>query len=142
MYAYERYGDDQRHFDTPRANRGPGRQRGLIGRARRATRAFTARLTPVSGPDGADTLVLVVSELATNALRHGGGTFALRLNVHPDAIEVAADDTSPRLPRMRTPDLTGAGGGFGWPMVNRHARTTAITRRPAGGKTVTAFLPF
>lgn len=80
----------------------------------------------------------MVSELATNALRHGGGTFTLRLNVHPDAIEVAVDGTSPRLPRMRTPALTGAGGGFGWPMVNRLDRTTAITHRPAGGKTVTA----
>lgn len=70
----------------------------------------------------------MVSELVTNALRHGGGTFTLRLNVHSDAIEIAVDD-SPRLPRMRTPDLTGTGGGFGWPMVNRLARTTAITRR-------------
>lgn len=43
---------------------------------------------------------------------------------------------------MRTPDLTGSGGGFGWAMVNRLARTTAITRRTVGGKTVTAFLPY
>ncbi|MEE4495153.1 ATP-binding protein [Streptomyces sp. BE230] len=112
-----------------------------IGQARRADTGRAARLTPESDPDRADMLVLVVSELVTNALRHGGGTLTLRLNAHPDAIEIAVDDTSPRLPRMRTPDLSGAGGGFGWPMVNRLARTTAITRRTAGGKTVTAFLP-
>ncbi|MEU9095783.1 ATP-binding protein [Streptomyces sp. NPDC087901] len=112
-----------------------------ISQARQAVRAFADRLTPAPCPDMADTCVLVVSELVTNALRHGGGTFTLRLNAHPDAIEIAVDDTSPRLPRMRTPDLTGAGGGFGWPMVNHLARTTAITRRTAGGKTVTAFLP-
>lgn len=44
-----------------------------VSRARQAARAFTDRLTPASRPDTADTLVLV-SELATNALRHGGGS--------------------------------------------------------------------
>ncbi|MER7696713.1 MULTISPECIES: ATP-binding protein [unclassified Streptomyces] len=111
-----------------------------ISRARRATRVFTDRLVPKPCPDVADTLVLVVSELVTNALRHGDGAFTLRLNAHPDAVEVAVDDTSPRWPRARTPDLTGSGGGFGWPMVKRLARTTAVTRRAAGGKTVTAFV--
>lgn len=112
-----------------------------IGQARQTARAFTARLIPAPDPDMAHTLALVVCELVTNALRHGGGTFNLRLNAHPDAIEVAVDDTSPRLPRMRTPDPTSA-GGFGWAMVNHLARTTAITRRTDGGKTVTAFLPY
>lgn len=111
-----------------------------ISRARQAARAFADRLAPTPFPDVADTLVLVVSELVTNALRHGDGTFTLRLNAHPDAVEIAVDDASPRWPRVRTPDLTGSGGGFGWPMVNRLARTTAVTRRAAGGKTVTAFL--
>ncbi|MGC5535422.1 ATP-binding protein [Streptomyces sp. SR-10] len=111
-----------------------------ISRARRAARAFADRLVPQPCPDVADTLVLVVSELVTNALRHGDGTFTLRLNAHPDAVEVAVDDASPQWPRMRTPDLAGSGGGFGWPMVKRLARTTEVTRRDAGGKTVTAFL--
>lgn len=42
---------------------------------------------------------------------------------------------------MRTPDLNGGSGGFGWPMVNRLARATAVTRQEAGGKTVSALLP-
>ncbi|WP_411116750.1 ATP-binding protein [Streptomyces sp. 058-1L] len=112
-----------------------------VSQARQAARAFTDRLTPASRPDMADALVLVVSELVTNALRHGGGSFSVRLTAHPDAVEVAVDDVSPRMPRLRAPDLTDDGGGFGWPMINRLARTTAITRRRAGGKTVTAFLP-
>ncbi|WP_374194667.1 hypothetical protein [Streptomyces sp. ISL-63] len=41
---------------------------------------------------------------------------------------------------LRTPDLTGAGGGFGWRMVNHLARTTAVTHQPSGGKTVSAFI--
>lgn len=39
---------------------------------------------------------------------------------------------------MRTPDMDGGGGGFGWRMVNRLARATAVSRRASGGKTVSA----
>ncbi|WP_435843079.1 ATP-binding protein [Streptomyces lavendulae] len=86
-------------------------------------------------------MVLVVSELVTYALRHAGGTFALALAAHPDSIEVAVHDTSPQTPRMCTPDLNGGTGGFGWPMVNRLARATSVTRWPSGSKTVRAVLP-
>ncbi|WP_411103917.1 ATP-binding protein [Streptomyces sp. cmx-4-9] len=110
--------------------------------ARAATRAFLEALGHSSiAAEAADTVVLVVSELATNALRHGGGAFDLRLTAHPDTIEVAVDDSSPRLPRLRTPDLRHGTGGFGWPMVNRLATATAVSPRPCGGKTVRAFLP-
>ncbi|MFD0170147.1 ATP-binding protein [Streptomyces decoyicus] len=110
--------------------------------ARDTTRAFLEALRqPAVNSETADTAVLVVSELVTNALRHGGGTYTLRLTAHPDTIEVAVDDPSSQAPRMRTPDLNDATGGFGWPMVNRLARTTAVTHRPSGGKTVSALLP-
>ncbi|MEU4728928.1 ATP-binding protein [Streptomyces sp. NPDC023588] len=58
-------------------------------------------------------MVLVVSELVANALVHGSGTYTLRLRAHPNVIEVAAEDPSPTLPRMRTPDLIDGTGGFG-----------------------------
>jgi hypothetical protein len=41
---------------------------------------------------------------------------------------------------MRTPDLNGGTGGFGWPMVNRLALATAVSRRMPDGKTVSALL--
>ncbi|MFE9890706.1 ATP-binding protein [Streptomyces scopuliridis] len=110
--------------------------------ARDAARPFLEALRqPEIVTEAADTVVLVVSELVTNALRHGGGTFNLHLTAHPDTVEVAVDDAGPRAPRMRTPDLNGGTGGFGWPMVNRLARATAVTRRPDGSKTVSALLP-
>lgn len=37
-------------------------------------------------------------------------------------------------------DLKDGTGGFGWPMVNRLAHATTVTRRAAGGKTVSALL--
>ncbi|MFJ9113428.1 ATP-binding protein [Streptomyces sp. NPDC102283] len=109
--------------------------------AREKARSFLEALRePALAPGAADSVIPVVSELVTNALRHGGGTYTLRLTAHPDLIEVAVDDPSPRAPRMRTPDLTGATGGFGWHMVTQLARTTAAIHRPSGGKTVSAFL--
>ncbi|MEU8980521.1 ATP-binding protein [Streptomyces sp. NPDC048309] len=82
----------------------------------------------------------MASELVTNALRHCGGTCILDLTAHPDSIEVAVHDRSPQAPRMCTPDLNGGTGGFGRPMVNHLAHATAVTRRTAGGKTVSALL--
>ncbi|MBM7057543.1 ATP-binding protein [Streptomyces durocortorensis] len=109
--------------------------------ARDSTRDFLAGLPHPIPAEAADTVLLVVSELVTNALRHGGGTCTLDLTAHPDTIEVAVHDSSPQAPRMRTPDLNGRTGGFGWPMVNHLARTTSITPGPSGGKTVRALLP-
>lgn len=79
-----------------------------IAGTRDSTRNFLDRLVRPLAAETADTVVLVVSELVTNALRHAGGT-----------------------------------GGFGWPMVNRlaSASTTAVARRPSGGKTARAVLP-
>ncbi|MFI6143383.1 ATP-binding protein [Streptomyces griseus] len=110
--------------------------------ARDKARSFLEALRkPATALETAEAVLLVVSELVTNALRHGGGTYTLRLTAHPDLIEAAVDDPSPQAPRLRAPDPTGATGGFGWHMVNHLARTTTVTRRPAGGKTVTALLP-
>ncbi|WP_405950157.1 ATP-binding protein [Streptomyces prunicolor] len=108
--------------------------------ARERARAFLGGLDHPIAAEAADTVVLVVSELVTNALRHGGGTCTLNLTAHPDGVEVAVHDRSPRTPRMGTPDLNGGTGGFGWPMVNRLAQATAVTLQAAGGKTVSALL--
>ncbi|MER6317035.1 ATP-binding protein [Streptomyces sp. NPDC001581] len=110
--------------------------------ARQAARAFLEALgQPGIGREQADTVVLVVSELVTNALRHGGGAYTLRLTSHPHCIEVAVEDPSPRMPRMRTPDLVDGTGGFGWHMVNDLSLATVVTPGPEGGKTVRALLP-
>ena len=108
--------------------------------ARASARHFLDSLVRPVGTEAAETVVLVVSELVTNALRHGGGTCTLDLTAHRDGIEVAVHNRSGEAPRMRTPDLNDGTGGFGWPMVNRLARTTAVTRRPPAGKTVSALL--
>ncbi|MEU5971892.1 ATP-binding protein [Streptomyces globisporus] len=127
-------------MDTMSVTVAPAQSTSAAG-ARASTRDFLAGLSYPIPAEAADTVLLVVSELVTNALRHGGGTCTLDLTAHPDTIEVAVHDSSPQAPRMRTPDLNGKTGGFGWPMVNHLARTTSITPRPSGGKTVRALLP-
>ncbi|MFS0698215.1 ATP-binding protein [Streptomyces nitrosporeus] len=128
-------------MDTMSVTVVPARSAASVAGARDSTRDFLAGLAHPIPAEAADTVVLVVSELVTNALRHGGGTCTLELAAHPDTIEVAVHDGSPQVPRMRTPDLNGGTGGFGWPMVNRLARATAVTPAPHGGKTVSALLP-
>lgn len=41
---------------------------------------------------------MVVSELVTNALPHGGGSCTLHLTAHPDSIEVALHDPGRHVP--------------------------------------------
>lgn len=112
-----------------------------ISRARQAARAFADRLTPAPGADVADTFVLVVSELVTNALRHGGGRYSLGLSAGPGTVTAAVSDPSPAHPRERTPDLTGSSGGFGWHMIRRLTDHLTITPGPGPGKTIHAQLP-
>lgn len=107
-----------------------------IRRARAAARAFTGSLAPAPDPAMADTLVLVVSELVTNALRHGGGRYTLGLSAAPGTVTAAVSDPSPARPRERTPDPNAGAGGFGWRMVRRLASDLTITPGPGPGKTI------
>ncbi|MFJ1869772.1 ATP-binding protein [Streptomyces sp. NPDC088097] len=128
-------------MDTMSIDVSTDRSTASIGDARSGTRDFLDRLPHLVEAQAAENVVLVVSELVTNALRHGGGACTLTLTAYPDGIEVSVQDTNPHAPHARTPDLQGGAGGFGWPMVNRLAQVTAVTRRPTGGKTVSALLP-
>ncbi|MCX5206515.1 ATP-binding protein [Streptomyces sp. NBC_00237] len=139
---------------------GPVRGWGIEGvaNARRAARAFTAGLSPAPAEDAADSLVLVVSELVTNAVRHGGGRYTLAFSATFDTLTVAVGDPSPELPRERIPDIDDSGGGFGWHLVQLLAQEVTIvparsprprraprfsTANTAGvlGKTIRAVLP-
>ncbi|MFB7788684.1 ATP-binding protein [Streptomyces vinaceus] len=106
-----------------------------------ARRTASALGESAGGREQADTAVLVVSELVTNALLHGGGAHPLRLTAHPHCTEVAVEGPSPRMPRTRTPDLVDGTGGFVWNMANDLALATVVTPGPVGGKIVRALLP-
>lgn len=111
-----------------------------VARTRDATRAFARGLDPALEAETAETLALVVSELATNAVRHGGGRYTLRLGATADAVHVAVSDRSSVPPHERTPDLSGGTGGFGWHMVRHLADDVTTVPGPGQGKTIRARL--
>ncbi|MET9931758.1 ATP-binding protein [Streptomyces sp. NPDC006324] len=78
-----------------------------------------------------DDILLVVSELVTNAHRHAGGLTGFTAHVADGTLTVRATDASPSDPT--TP------GGFGWPLIQKLSRHVTVT--PLGtGKTIQVVL--
>ncbi|MEV7423383.1 MULTISPECIES: ATP-binding protein [unclassified Streptomyces] len=112
----------------------------LAAEAREATDGFLAGLCPEPSDRTRQNLLLVVSELVTNALRHAGEVTSLRLRADRRSLQIEVRDPSPVLPLDRTPDLTGRSGGFGWPMVQRLADRVSVRPASGGGKMILAVL--
>lgn len=106
--------------------------------ARDAVSAFVARLHPAPTSHTIQNLLLLVSELVTNAVRHAGAVTALWLTADRKGVHVRVTDPSPAHPQDRTPDLTGQTGGFGWPMIQRLAREVRVREAVGGGKVILA----
>ncbi|MGW0905660.1 ATP-binding protein [Streptomyces sp. NPDC002853] len=89
-------------------------------------------------------ILLVVSELFTNALRHGGGVTRFEVNVAGDVLRVTVGDRSTDLPQQRpTADprtSTGGSGGYGWPLIRELATEITLVLEDCG-KRVTVTLP-
>ncbi|GAA2497344.1 hypothetical protein GCM10010406_37240 [Streptomyces thermolineatus] len=90
------------------------------------------------GPFGQD-VVLVVSELVTNALRHAGRAVEMRLSWDGPLLVVEVDDSGEGLPVRGDGDVR-VPGGHGLVMVDRITRSWSVRRAPHGGKTVRAEL--
>ncbi|MFI6936322.1 ATP-binding protein [Streptomyces sp. NPDC050287] len=90
-------------------------------------------------------LLLVVSELVTNAIRHGEGLAGFDVLPAPDGARLAVHDHSDVVPEVAYgPGALPAGhhgNGYGWPLIIRLAREIAVDRRPEGGKTISVFVP-
>lgn len=100
-------------------------------------RDFLGSVSPGYSTQCVDDVLLVVSELVTNALRHAGGVSGLRLIARPDVVEVVVEDPSSRFPVERTHDLR-IPGGLGWPLVCHLAREVTVEPRTGGGKVIRA----
>ncbi|GHE60353.1 ATP-binding protein [Streptomyces capitiformicae] len=107
-------------------------------RARNVTRGFLAVLTPADDSE-ANAVLLVVSELVTNAVRHAGGLTGFELKAGPGTVTVIVADASPTPPRPRRTDVSEP-GGFGWYLVRDLSADVRVRSSPKG-KTVTAVLP-
>ncbi|MFE3638386.1 ATP-binding protein [Streptomyces sp. NPDC059168] len=94
--------------------------------------------------DALDDVLLVTSELTTNAILHGGGITGFDVDVDSGGVSVSVSDRSDEVPVVRAPvDERGRNrlGGRGWPIVCLLARDVNVAGLPRGGKRITAVVP-
>ncbi|GGV98432.1 ATPase [Streptomyces narbonensis] len=87
-------------------------------------------------PSQVEDLLLVTSELVTNALRHAGGVTDFGIGVGRDRVTVSVADASGELPLYQRREGLRP-GGYGWPIVLRLCRDVTVDAGPEG-KTVHA----
>lgn len=97
-----------------------------------STRRFVASRVPALDPDTHDSLVLLTSELVTNAIIHAQTPLRVGLVVSRHYVVVTVHDQDLGHTE-KDPHLREGGRGLG--MVEALADAWAITRDPRGGKT-------
>ena len=99
------------------------------------------QVSPPATPEHWDDILLVVTELAANAVQYAPGPFELRLRQTFDCVHVVMHDTSttPPAPRPFRPD--GGGGGVGWHLIHTLCDQVSVTTTDSG-KDIHVFLPW
>lgn len=105
----------------------------------RKARTFTAQAMRLWGEaeELVEAAVLIVCELATNAIRHGSGLVTLRLLLEPHALHIEVHDGSAMPPVQRTAGRD-EDRGRGMLIVDALAETWSCGTAPEGGKWVRA----
>ncbi|MFD7711634.1 ATP-binding protein [Streptomyces sp. NPDC059786] len=114
--------------------------------ARLAAETYLRALALVSPPSTAerwDDVLLVVTELAANAVQYAPGPFRLELRrtFDGDGVHVLLHDTSTTLPAPRSFRPSGGGGGVGWHLIRALSDEVGAVAGP-DGKDVHVFLPW
>ncbi|MFJ3174194.1 ATP-binding protein [Streptomyces roseus] len=124
----------QRHEGEPRTARPPGSAADARARVSEVLLLAGVSLDSVTAAD----VLLVTSELVSNAIRHGGGVTAFRADIADGLLRLSIDDASPLLPAQRTGTVERP-GGYGWPLVHRLAERVECRTHP-DGKTISTVL--
>lgn len=112
---------------------------GVVTRCRDFTRHALADWRWPAGQEAEEDVLLLVSEVVTNACLHAGGPRELVLRHGPGGLRVEVSDDSRELPSPRPPDR-GRPGGHGLVLLQRLARDWGCAETPPG-KTVWLEVP-
>ncbi|WIM98832.1 ATP-binding protein [Actinoplanes oblitus] len=110
---------------------------GAPGAARRAVVAVLAGWG-FADQDWLDGAAVVVSELVTNAVRHGGGCLALQVEAHDGQVMISVADGSSVVPRRRDPDDEG---GRGLALIEALAAAWSVHNHEGGKQVRVTLLP-
>ena len=100
-----------------------------------AARHFATEALGGASDEVLEVIPLLVSELATNCIRHTESGFELTVSINAREIRVEATDHGSGEPRMRTPEPTDP-TGRGLQIIDLFATTWGVQHLPGGGKTV------
>ncbi|MER6474229.1 ATP-binding protein [Streptomyces collinus] len=121
----------------------PGELRNVTG-ARLAAEQFLsalARDAPPGTPEYWADILLVVTELAANAIQYAPGPFDLRMRRTFDGVHVTMRDTSTTEPAPRPFHPSAGGGGIGWHLVHTLCTQVSVVVDDRG-KDIHVFLPW
>ncbi|KAB1148022.1 ATP-binding protein [Streptomyces luteolifulvus] len=126
-----------------RTTRFAGELRNVTG-ARLAAEGFLrdlARAEPPAAPEYWDDILLVVTELAANAVQYAPGPFELRMRRTFDGVHVVMHDTSTTPPAPRPFHPKRGDGGIGWHLIHTLCHQVSVVTNDSG-KEIHAFLPW
>lgn len=114
---------------------------GAVARSRDFTRLALQAWGWLPAPDAgtraaAEDVLLMTSELVTNACQHAAGPYALVLTRHGPLVRVAVRDADDRPPVLRPRHVPPGPGGHGLRVVDRLATAWGCEPTDGGGKTV------
>ena len=101
----------------------------------RAARRFATEALPGCGADVRESVELMVSELATNGIRHGRTNFRVMIEQTPEEIRVAVTDGGAGTPQMQFPGPDEP-TGRGLRIVDMLSERWGVERDTWKGKTV------
>ncbi|MFB7369577.1 ATP-binding protein [Streptomyces sp. NPDC056222] len=108
---------------------------GVVGECRDLTRrALLDWFGPVGGAQEVlvEDVLLLVSEVVTNAYTHGGTPYELRLDRTDGRLWVQVSDTSPVRPRPHGPHIASRASGHGLYLLERLSSAWGSLRRGEG----------